>query len=273
MSFFVFGELTRENHEAIVAPAHNLERELQKKIREKWRGIHQKAPFHGYTTSLSMAWISSPESHRVLLSDEYTNFPAMGFPPLPCSAFQNGNSGSIRKYESNSLLWRLSSSAKSTSWSRSPWRMPINCTSEEGASTEIRSIMRMLGILGTNTSPPCMRLMQSDTNRTPCSNVIQNLVMRSSVTVIFPLFACFMNKGTTLPLLPTTLPYRATLNFVLRFSPTYTFACTKRRSPHSLVAPYRFTGFTALSELIKITFSTLLSMAASTTFADPITLV
>ena len=39
------------------------------------------------------------------------------------------------------------------------------------------SVTRMLGIFGTNTSPPCILAMQSMTKSTACSSVIQNRVI------------------------------------------------------------------------------------------------
>ena len=75
-----------------------------------------------------------------------------------------------------------------------------------GATARARSITVMLGILGTNTSPPCICSRQRITKRTPWSRVSQKRVMRSSVTVTRPFWRCLRNTGTTLPRLPTTLP-------------------------------------------------------------------
>ena len=49
-----------------------------------------------------------------------------------------------------------------------------------------RSMIRMLGILGTKTSPPCIGSIELSTNSTACSSVIQKRVMRSSVIVSLP---------------------------------------------------------------------------------------
>ena len=64
----------------------------------------------------------------------------------------------------------------------------------------------MLGILGTNVSPPWTRSIELSTKSTAASSVIQNRVMRSSVIVSLPVRACCLKIGTTLPRLPTTLP-------------------------------------------------------------------
>ena len=68
------------------------------------------------------------------------------------------------------------------------------------------SISRMLGILGTNVSPPWTIGRQLSTNSTASGSVIQKRVMRSSVIVIVPVRACCLKIGMTLPRLPTTLP-------------------------------------------------------------------
>ena len=64
----------------------------------------------------------------------------------------------------------------------------------------------MLGIFGTNISPPVTSGIELSTNSTACSSVIQKRVMRSSVIVSTPVSACCLKIGTTLPRLPTTLP-------------------------------------------------------------------
>jgi hypothetical protein len=93
-----------------------------------------------------------------------------------------------------------------TSWSFSPGRMPTILRSASGASTSAMSMIRMLGILGTNVSPPWTRPMHDRTNSTASGTVIQKRVMRSSVIVTTPSCACCLKIGTTLPRLPTTLP-------------------------------------------------------------------
>ena len=66
--------------------------------------------------------------------------------------------------------------------------------------------MRMLGIFGTNVSPPWTSSIELSTNSTASSSVIQNRVIRSSVIVSTPVSACCLKIGITLPRLPTTLP-------------------------------------------------------------------
>src|SRR5437870_763491 len=57
---------------------------------------------------------------------------------------------------------------------------------------------------------PSMHLFSTTNDEADaCSNVIQNLVMRLSVTVTRPVFLCSRSKGMTLPRLPTTLPLRS----------------------------------------------------------------
>ncbi len=64
----------------------------------------------------------------------------------------------------------------------------------------------MLGIRGTNTSPPCIREMAASTKATASSSVSQKRVIRSSVIVMRPVCRCSRKIGMTLPRLPTTLP-------------------------------------------------------------------
>ena len=54
------------------------------------------------------------------------------------------------------------------------------------------STTRMLGILGTNVSPPATSGMQLSTNSTASSSVIQKRVIRSSVIVTTPVCACWL---------------------------------------------------------------------------------
>ncbi|OPZ74914.1 MAG: hypothetical protein BWY80_00376 [Firmicutes bacterium ADurb.Bin456] len=82
--------------------------------------------------------------------------------------------------------------------------MILICAS--GAMAFARSVIFILGILGTKTSPPCICSMALITKRTPCSNDIQKRVILSSVMVNIPLGRCLMNNGTTEPREPTTLP-------------------------------------------------------------------
>jgi hypothetical protein len=64
----------------------------------------------------------------------------------------------------------------------------------------------MLGIFGTNVSPPWTSGIELITKSTASSSVIQNRVIRSSVIVTTPVSACILKIGMTLPRLPTTLP-------------------------------------------------------------------
>src|SRR5882724_11492405 len=172
----------------------------------------------------------------------------------------------------NSSVFLASSSEISASCSFSPGRIPITSTSQPGATVSARLTSFMLGIFGTKISPPCITSILFTTKRTPCSRVIQNLVIRASVIVIFPFFLCSTNTGITLPRLPTTFPYLAQLNRVA-FDPAYAFACTNIFSAHSFVAPYKLTGLTALSVLKATTRLTPQSIAASITLRPPIILV
>ena len=65
----------------------------------------------------------------------------------------------------------------------------------------------MLGMRGTNSSPPCIWSNESMTNCTAWSRVIQKRVIRLSVIGrLLPSAASRRNSGTTEPRLPTTLP-------------------------------------------------------------------
>ena len=65
-----------------------------------------------------------------------------------------------------------------------------------------------------------------------------------------------------------TLPYLTTENEIF-FLPLMLFEDINNLSEHNFDAPYKLTGDTALSVDNEIVFSTLLSIAASTTFCDP----
>ena len=97
---------------------------------------------------------------------------------------------SIMNMSLNSLVMRASSSNIMASWSFSPTRMPIIFILHFGAMAIARSITFMLGIFGTNISPPFIMPRLFMTKSTPCCSVIQNLVMRLSVMVIVPVFIC-----------------------------------------------------------------------------------
>jgi len=77
---------------------------------------------------------------------------------------------------------------------------------QPGATAATTSAMPVLGSFGTKTSPPCIRSIESRTNRTPWSSVIQKRVIAGWVTVTWPFCLCFRNSGMTLPRLPTTFP-------------------------------------------------------------------
>ena len=65
----------------------------------------------------------------------------------------------------------------------------------------------MLGMRGTNSSPPCIASNESTTNFTAWGSVIQNRVIRLSVIGrLLPSAASLRNSGTTEPRLPITLP-------------------------------------------------------------------
>ena len=82
---------------------------------------------------------------------------------------------------------------------------------------------------------------------------------------------CFMNNGTTDPLLPKTFPYLTIENFVFLF-PLMLFADDTNLSEHNFVAPYKFIGETALSVDSATNFSILFSKATSIKFCVPIIL-
>ena len=105
------------------------------------------------------------------------------------------------------------------------------------------------------------------TNLTPCSKVIQNLVILSSVigSSLTPCLISFLNNGTTEPFEPTTFPYLTTENLV-SLVPAMLFAAINNLSLANFVAPYKFIGLQALSVLRAITFFTPSSNAAFMTF-------
>ena len=80
-----------------------------------------------------------------------------------------------------------------------PGRIPMYSTAHPGATVSARSKSRMLGILGTKISPPCICSRQRMTNFTPSSSVSQNRVMRGSVIVIFPRRFCSRNTPESRP--------------------------------------------------------------------------
>ena len=80
-----------------------------------------------------------------------------------------------------------------------------------------------------------------------------------------PFAICFRKIGITEPFDPSTLPKRVDAKTV---PPPLEllFAAVIKRSPMSLEVPITFVGFTALSELVKITFLTPQLKAAEITF-------
>ena len=79
--------------------------------------------------------------------------------------------------------------------------------------------------------------------------VMKKRVTRLSVTVTGPPSAiCFLNRGITLPLLPSTLPKRTAIYFV-RLCP---FMDCTTISHTRLEAPITLVGFTALSEEMRM---------------------
>jgi hypothetical protein len=76
--------------------------------------------------------------------------------------------------------------------------------------------------------------------------------MRSSVIGIRPVSAISLKNGMTLPLEPKTFPYRTTEKEVFG-SFESELPEMKSLSEHNFVAPYKFAGFAALSELNAIT--------------------
>ncbi len=87
-----------------------------------------------------------------------------------------------------------------------------------------------------------------------------------------PFLICSLKIGITDPLEPKTLP-----NLVdAKTGPLFLIlllAAVIRRSPINLLVPMTLVGFTALSELVNITFSTLFSDAALMIFCTPRILV
>jgi hypothetical protein len=82
----------------------------------------------------------------------------------------------------------------------------MTSTWQPGATVSTKSMIRMLGILGTKISPPRMSSAHRMANSTPCSRRIQNRVMPGSVTVTVPEARWDAKSGMTLPRLPMTFP-------------------------------------------------------------------
>ena len=81
---------------------------------------------------------------------------------------------------------------------------------------------------------------------------ILNLVILTSVIFKLFLFLRVLKYSKTEPLLPMTVPYLTTENFIFLF-PLILLAEIKSLSEASLVAPYKFIGAAALSVLKAIT--------------------
>ena len=121
----------------------------------------------------------------------------------------------------------------------------------------------------TNISPPLAVDIACNTSDTASGIVIKNLVISLCVTVTGPPFAiCFLNNGTTEPLLPNTFPnLTATYSVLLSLF----FACTII-SHNLFVAPIILVGFTALSVEININLFTPYFSAQLATLYVPNTL-
>jgi len=117
-----------------------------------------------------------------------------------------------------------------------------------------------------------MSLNASQTNSTPCSSVIINLVILSSVIGRIPFDRSERKKGITDPREPNTFPYLTTPKDV-SCEPEYELPATNSLSDANFVAPYKLIGELALSVERAITFLTFLSIAASIRFIAPIILV
>ena len=86
--------------------------------------------------------------------------------------------------------------------------IPLMVQRHPGAMARATSVMRTLGIFGTMTSPPAPSSSAPSTSSTAWSRVIQNLVIRSSVSGSSraPPATRRSKRGMTLPRLRTTLP-------------------------------------------------------------------
>src|SRR5439155_733987 len=122
---------------------------------------------------------SSTDSQRTPLSLVYAYPLGSGLPWTQGPWLYPFASGATMK---NSSLTRrvrgISSSVSRTSWIFSPTRLPIVLRRASGAIAFARSVIRMLGTLGTNTSPPCITSMHRITKRTPCSSVPREGIRR-----------------------------------------------------------------------------------------------
>ena len=85
----------------------------------------------------------------------------------------------------------------------------------------------------------------------------------------FLFFKYSLKTGITDPLDPATFPYLTTENLTLPFFADILFDETKILSDVSFVAPYKLIGSDALSVDKAITFVTLFSILALTTFSAP----
>ena len=93
--------------------------------------------------------------------------------------------------------------------------------------------------------------------------LIINLVISDSVRVMGPpCRICSLNMGITEPREPKTLPNRVEAK-TGPLPRKVLLAAVISRSPMSLVVPITLVGFTALSELVKMTVFTLHARAAS----------
>src|SRR5437667_3448840 len=123
------------------------------------------------TRRVAICRTSSTESHSLFVELEYVKPSGNGLPSFQFSGPHHGWVGLITYMSGISTALRDSSEEISDSWSFSPGRMPVTSISHPGASALARSTLDMLGILVTNTSPPCMAVRELHTKLTPWSRL------------------------------------------------------------------------------------------------------
>ncbi len=123
----------------------------------------------------------------------------------------------------------------------------------------------------TKISEPWLRVEACTTSDTASEIVMKKRRASGCVTLMGPPAAiCSWNIGTTLPLLPSTLPKRTETQRVCALPGQ---RAETMRSQTRLVAPITQIGFTALSEEIISRLRTLWPRAARTRFHVPKTLL
>ena len=151
--------------------------------------------------------------------------------------------------------------------------MPMSASvrPESAITSRARSTIRTrLPMSRTNVSPPRPMAAAWITNCAASGIIMKKRVMSGWVTVTGPpRRICSSNVGTTLPLLPSTLPKRTMTNVVLAREAKARTA----RSATSLVHPMTLVGFTALSVEISTIASAPTARAASATWRVPTALV